>query len=197
MIEELIRSKYPDIEELYHSYTHWVRRADVARYLVLHQFGGIYVDIDMECIKPLSLIMDKVKSKGICMYESQPIGYNIDFLATEPNHPFFAFVIKGLKYSNRWYIFPHLNAMLSTGPTYFFGRYLNFDRTEDMHALTNEGINEYIKRTAGCSWCGWDTTAILWHRRHSSQIKLVFILILVVICAILCFRRIKRFWYRF
>ena len=197
MIEELIRSKYPDIEELYHSYTHWVRRADVARYLVLHQFGGIYVDIDLECTKPLSHLMDKVNSEGIFMYESQPFGYDIDFLATEPNHPFFAFVIKGLQYSNRWYIFPHANAMLSTGPGYFFGRYLNFDRTEDMHAFTDEEINEYIKRTPGFSWYGWDSATIQWYRENSSQITLVFKSVLGVICVILCFRWIKWFWYRY
>ena len=79
------------------------------------------MDIGLECTKSLSHSM--ANSKGICMYESWPLGYNIDFLATEPNHPFFAFVIKGLKYSNRWYIFPHANAMLSTGPTYLFGLY--------------------------------------------------------------------------
>ena len=65
MIEELIRSKYPEIEKLYHSYEHWVRRADVARYLILHQFGGFYVDIDLKCIKPLSHLIDKAKNKGI------------------------------------------------------------------------------------------------------------------------------------
>ena len=197
MIEELIQRKYPDIEGLYHSYKHWVRRADVARYLVLHQFGGIYVDIDLECKKPLSHLIDKVNSKGIVMYESQPVGYDIDLLATEPHHPFLKFVINGLKYSNRWYIFPHANAMLTTGPGYFFGRYLNFDRTEDMHAVSDEEINEYINRTPGFSWYGWDSATIQWYRENSCQIILIFKLILGVICSLLCLKWIKRFWYRF
>ena len=197
MIEDLIRDKYPEVQELYHGYGHWVRRADVARYLVLHQFGGIYADIDLECVKPLPHLMDKIRNKGILMYESQPFGVDIDFLATEANHPFFAFVIRGLKYSNRWYIFPHAQAMLSTGPGYFFGRYLNFDQTEDMHIFTDEEISEYIRRTPGFSWYGWDSATIQWYRENSSQIILITKSIFGVIGVIMCLKLVKQLWYRF
>lgn len=49
MLDDLISSEYPDIKELYNSYDHWVKRLDVAKYLVLYQFGGWYIDMDVIC----------------------------------------------------------------------------------------------------------------------------------------------------
>jgi mannosyltransferase OCH1-like enzyme len=48
MVEELLEERYPQLRDLYHSYGHWVRRADMARYIVLYEYGGIYVDLDIK-----------------------------------------------------------------------------------------------------------------------------------------------------
>lgn len=48
-IDRLIEDEFPFLKHLYHSYGHWVRRADVARYAVLYQYGGWYVDMDVVC----------------------------------------------------------------------------------------------------------------------------------------------------
>lgn len=45
-----IRGNYPHLESRYKSYSYWVRRVNVARYLILFHYGGWYVDIDMTCI---------------------------------------------------------------------------------------------------------------------------------------------------
>ena len=168
MIEQLIEDKYPEVEELYHSYSHWIRRSDVARYLVLHQFGGIYVDMDLKCLKPVSQLLNEVGNKGIVMYETTPFGVTNDFLVAEAHHPFLAYVIRGLKYSNRWYIFPHAQTMLSTGPTYLTGRYFNFDQPDDIHIFPRESMGEYFSRTAGFSWHTWDSATIKWYNDNWS-----------------------------
>lgn len=31
--------------------------ADVIRYCILHHFGGVYVDMDMECLQPLDAML--------------------------------------------------------------------------------------------------------------------------------------------
>ena len=50
-INGLIDAHYPEVRRMYDSYAHWVMRADVARYLVLHKYGGWYVDMDVACKK--------------------------------------------------------------------------------------------------------------------------------------------------
>ncbi|MGE0009781.1 MAG: glycosyltransferase family 32 protein [Candidatus Babeliales bacterium] len=42
----LINQKYYDLE------LNWGAKSDILRYEILEQFGGLYVDIDFECIKP-------------------------------------------------------------------------------------------------------------------------------------------------
>lgn len=46
----LVREYYPSLEPLYHSYSLQIQRADLGRYLILHQCGGLYADIDTDCI---------------------------------------------------------------------------------------------------------------------------------------------------
>lgn len=48
-INSLLEQEYPFLKNVYDSYGHWVRRADVARYLVLYHYGGWYVDLDVAC----------------------------------------------------------------------------------------------------------------------------------------------------
>ena len=50
-INALIDAKYARLRPLYDSYDHWVKRADVARYLVIYHFGGWYVDMDINCLQ--------------------------------------------------------------------------------------------------------------------------------------------------
>lgn len=47
---KLVQDHYPELEELYQSYPNPVQRADFGRYLVLDHCGGIYADIDTECV---------------------------------------------------------------------------------------------------------------------------------------------------
>lgn len=49
MVDELVRSQYPFLKELFYGYDIWVKRADVARYLIIHHHGGIYIDMDSNC----------------------------------------------------------------------------------------------------------------------------------------------------
>lgn len=49
MIESLIVHEYPQLLTLYHSYSHFIMRVDLAKYIILHFYGGFYVDMDSEC----------------------------------------------------------------------------------------------------------------------------------------------------
>lgn len=55
---ELITSKYPHLLSMYNAFDNGVKRADVARYCILHTHGGVYVDLDFECVKPLDGLVD-------------------------------------------------------------------------------------------------------------------------------------------
>ncbi|KAL7526582.1 hypothetical protein ACHAWF_001832 [Thalassiosira exigua] len=44
---------FPEFAELYDGLERDVMRADVWRYLALYQHGGVYLDLDVECIQPI------------------------------------------------------------------------------------------------------------------------------------------------
>ena len=49
----LLEEKYPEFKELYHNLKPVVMQADFARYMVVHAYGGMYLDTDIECIWPV------------------------------------------------------------------------------------------------------------------------------------------------
>lgn len=70
-----------------------IQRSNVIRYLILYEFGGIYLDLDIKCLKPMDffLTVDWISSPGL------PVGINNAFMAVTPGHPFLKHAIKNIK----------------------------------------------------------------------------------------------------
>jgi mannosyltransferase OCH1-like enzyme len=49
----LIADKYPQYLRAYDGYSEWVERCDFARLVWLYELGGIYADMDTECLVPV------------------------------------------------------------------------------------------------------------------------------------------------
>jgi mannosyltransferase OCH1-like enzyme len=50
-LENLIKTKYNYFYDTYMSYDVHIKRVDAARYFILYEYGGMYVDMDYECIQ--------------------------------------------------------------------------------------------------------------------------------------------------
>jgi mannosyltransferase OCH1-like enzyme len=57
-LRELGRACYPEFEVLYEDGVPGIYLADFGRYMVLHRFGGLYVDLDYECLRSLEPLLD-------------------------------------------------------------------------------------------------------------------------------------------
>lgn len=60
-------------------------RSDVLRYEILHRFGGVYVDTDLECLRPIDSLLD-VDCFAAWEQEGRWVGNTI--LGCVPRHPF-------------------------------------------------------------------------------------------------------------
>ena len=58
-LEDFFAKDYPNLLELYLSFPTNVQRADLARYVLLHRFGGVYADMDTDCLAPLEPLIEK------------------------------------------------------------------------------------------------------------------------------------------
>jgi mannosyltransferase OCH1-like enzyme len=56
MLLDFAWQHYPALLPVFCSYESGIMRADAARYMLLHHFGGIYADLDTECVAPLSVL---------------------------------------------------------------------------------------------------------------------------------------------
>lgn len=54
-----IASHYPWFLPTYDAYPAEIFRADAVRYFFLYHFGGIYADMDTECLRPFDTLLDK------------------------------------------------------------------------------------------------------------------------------------------
>ena len=117
---QLVRRYYKQNVAMYDGYTRNINRADVMRYFVLDRYGGVYADIDAECLRPL----DDIISNHSCILaeEHRVHGYVLAWrkpppnvinspMACRPGHPYFRDVIAELP---KWQ--KHPNLLYQTGP---------------------------------------------------------------------------------
>ncbi|WP_114966517.1 glycosyltransferase [Alkalilacustris brevis] len=135
---ELVRQHYPQLEALYQSYPKPVQRADMGRYLILHHCGGVYADIDTECLAPFDPIAQD--SRVILAEEpaehrnhSQPLGLERLFfnglMASPRGHRFWDHVLEVMERcrhaAGTW-------VLESTGPLMLTGVVESYPRPEEL-----------------------------------------------------------------
>lgn len=72
-IREFIVDKFPWFLPRFDRYNVPIKRADAVRYFYLYAYGGIYADMDFECLKNFDALLDKYNSAGAllgCMADS-------------------------------------------------------------------------------------------------------------------------------
>lgn len=92
---KLISDKFPRLLSFWDSYWSPEMRADVLKYAVLYEYGGAFVELDFECLRPL----DRLTYKYACIFTPEPfepsaIKKNWPYYITNslvlcrPKHPF-------------------------------------------------------------------------------------------------------------
>jgi len=66
-IESLVDKMNIEIKELYHAYDLMIQRIDFAKYIILYIFGGIYIDMDVKCLKSLDTIYNAHPDKNVIL----------------------------------------------------------------------------------------------------------------------------------
>lgn len=131
MLLSFVAEHYPQFLELYMRYPREVCRTDAARLMILHTFGGVYADIDAECVAPLDSLEQESRLvlcqepplhwKHHAPYRGHPFIVFNGVMASPAGHPFLHHVIERLpetRYGNE--------VMDIAGPCMLTGRYLGY-----------------------------------------------------------------------
>ena len=103
----LIAEHEPWFLPIYDGYLQPICRVDAARYFILKHHGGVYIDLDFECVRPLDAVLEgQAMVIGVepptHLEQAQIKQHGLDpllcpsFIACTPSHPFWAQVEKGL-----------------------------------------------------------------------------------------------------
>ncbi|KAI0750745.1 nucleotide-diphospho-sugar transferase [Daedaleopsis nitida] len=126
---EFIAQHYEWFLDTYDGYTYPIQRADAIRYFVLHHYGGVYIDLDMGCLRR----MDPLLVHPVILPRTIPVGVSNDLMFSEKNHPFMAQTIHNLiRYDYNW-VLNYPTVMFSTGPMFLSAQYGAWTST---HPLT-------------------------------------------------------------
>ncbi|MGW1801478.1 glycosyltransferase [Streptomyces sp. NPDC001984] len=102
-----LQEHYPWFLPVYDGYPEAIMRADAIRYFLLDHFGGLYVDLDFECLSPVDGILDghelvlgcepEVHTR-LLLARQRGFGRIVGnaFIASRPGHPFWAHVHRQL-----------------------------------------------------------------------------------------------------
>ncbi|WP_147197600.1 glycosyltransferase [Pantoea sp. MBD-2R] len=90
-LREHVATHWPQFLPVYDAFPHDVQRMDSARYCLLATLGGIYADMDIECLRPVDELL-----AGHELILSETVGYNIAFIASATGHPLWETVLHHL-----------------------------------------------------------------------------------------------------
>lgn len=118
---EFVRQFYPEFYDTYCGYPYDIQRADAIRYLTVYHYGGIYADLDFECLQSFEGLRDSTEfiigfepQAHAHEFEHQQLLCNALFLA-QPGSLFLKAVIEFLAKDQRVAV-EHVDVLRTTGP---------------------------------------------------------------------------------
>jgi hypothetical protein len=116
---DFIAEHYAWFLDTFDNYTYPIQRADAIRYFVLYHYGGIYLDLDVGCLRPL----DPLLVYPVILPKTIPVGVSNDLMFSEKGHEFLFQAIHNLAVFDHSWILNYPTVMFSTGPMFISIQY--------------------------------------------------------------------------
>lgn len=91
-IDDLIRTRHRLLYEKYKALPHQIQRVNIATYVIIYEYGGIYADMDVECIENFYQVLQPGKA-NIGMGPGSSEAFENAVMASPAKHPFWHYVI--------------------------------------------------------------------------------------------------------
>lgn len=219
---KFVETHFPDFVFFFKSFEYPIQRADAIRYMWLYVKGGLYIDLDLEIVKPLDDLFFEDKDLYVVKSSIMPNVYTNAFMGAKPRLPIMLRCLEEMKAPYAyWHLGKHLKVVNSTGPNMFTKSIQkeiasSYDedgtlvkRKLEVTELPGDLIiacsicdpkpccteGGYCRLLGGSSWSEGDTefwTSIYCNRR---ELVVVFILLVIIIAAVLIVYR-KKLWRR-
>ncbi len=167
-IRQLVAEKQPGLLDVFDQYPKDICRADLGRYVILHAFGGVYVDLDCECLKPIEPLLP---NSGLALaFEpeahagmARAVNPKIDripcptFLASTPGHEFWETLFAEIAASAQ-----QADVLDATGPFLLARALARYSGGQPVHILPTEAVYPFTKDDC---WSGRIHNIEFWEQR--------------------------------
>lgn len=194
---DFIKKDYPWFVDTFVNYKYDIQRYDAGRYFMLYHFGGLYLDLDLQCNVDLKSFLGEFSNRSdqVIVSQAYPFGVAIDIIATPPRHPFYHQLIHNLEgTANRWCLLPYLTTMTSAGTLFFTFNVWSYPHQEHFQYLHDPKYRaDYFLNLHFHSWHQWDGS-IIWFI-YQSKYYLIFLCVLTLILLVVR-RKVTNFRFR-
>ncbi|KNG85327.1 glycosyl transferase [Aspergillus nomiae NRRL 13137] len=112
---QFVREHFPELQDTWNSYPYLVQKVDALRYMILYIHGGAILDLDLVCKRSL----EPLRRFDFVAPAAYPAGFSIGMLLSAPKNSFVRDLIDNLpRFNRRWFLFPYVTVMFSTGCHY-------------------------------------------------------------------------------
>lgn len=154
MNTDFIANHYPGFLRLYNAYPQPIQRVDAVRYFILKTYGGIFVDLDFECLKETSPLLSEgsfiagLEPREHAIWHHKDYIISNAFMAAAPACPFLDDVCNRLL-TNDYFRFRRekgFNAILDCAGPFMLSRVYNlYKAKEDVKIVGHELLYPLVK----------------------------------------------------
>jgi len=185
---KFVAERFPELEDLWLRYRHPIQRVDALRYMVLHEYGGVILDMDLKCKRALG----PLRRFSFVAPEAHPTGFSISFMMASKHNSFVGDVVRNLTaYNKHWLGLPYPTVMFSTGGHFASVIHASESNRTDLkilpgplHTLSGRVSTPLFDHLGSSSWHSYDVQLAA---RLSSRFTLI-VFLSAMIAATLCLR---------
>lgn len=154
MNSEFIRRFFPEFLLQYDSYQHTIQRVDAVRYFILYKIGGVFIDLDFECLENIEPLLVEAE----CVFGLEPTAHcekfhkekiiSNAFMASKPGNDFFKVICNSLSVYYSWSqkFFNHV--LSTTGAFALTDIYDKYEKQDEIRLLPSHSIYPFTVNEA-------------------------------------------------
>ncbi|KAK2612455.1 hypothetical protein QQS21_001559 [Conoideocrella luteorostrata] len=159
-----IEEYFPDMKKMWDNYPYPIERIDALRYMILYEYGGVILDLDIRCKHALG----PLRRFKFVAPEAHPTGFSISFLMASRHNEFIGDILQSLSlFNRRWFMLPYAAVMFSTGGHFASVLHaIQSDRSENkilpgpLHSLNGRVVTPLFEHLGSSSWHSYDAQLI-------------------------------------
>ncbi|KAL6859552.1 putative glycosyl transferase [Trichoderma novae-zelandiae] len=173
---QFVADKFPDLKDMWDGYAYPVERIDALRYMLLYEYGGAVLDMDLKCRRALG----PLRRFSFVAPEAHPVGFSVGFMMASRRNGLVGALVGNLAaYDRHWLGLPYASVMFSTGCHYASvmhaaqpqpGRGALKILPGPMHSLNGRVTTPLFEHLGSSSWHSYDARLITALGRRLHQV---------------------------